>query len=139
MKKQLLIGSTLLIAAFTAFPAVDDHKDHDHGEKTTKHAHDVKPSYGGVVSAVKDVNYELVVKADSIALYVTDHGKSADLAGASAKLTFLSANERLDVTLVPTGDRLEAKGSFKLGTGVKAAAQVSLRGKPAVAVRFSLK
>jgi hypothetical protein len=139
MKKHILIGSTLLVAASAAFSAIGDHKGHEHGEKNVKHAHEVKPSYGGVVSVVKDVNYELVVKPDSIALYVTDRGKTVDLAGASAKLTLLSASERLDVTLVSAGDRLEAKGSFKLGSGVKAAAQVTFRDKSAVAVRFSLK
>jgi len=43
------------------------------------------------------------------------------------------------VTLTPAGERFEAKGNFKLGAGAKVAAQVSLPGKAAVAVRFTLK
>ncbi len=98
-----------------------------------------KPIHGGVVSVVKDVNYELVAKADSIALYVTDHGKAIELTGGTAKLTILSGSERSDVPLTPAGERFEAKGNFKLGAGAKVAAQVSLPGKTAVAVRFTLK
>lgn len=140
MKNHLMLISAGLFAwSSVANSATDEHKDHDHGPKTAAHAHEAKPAYGGVVTVVKDVNYELVAKADSLTLYVTDHGKAVGLTGSTAKLTILSSSERTDVSLVPAGDRLEAKGSFKIGAGTKVAAQVSLQGKPAVAVRFILK
>jgi hypothetical protein len=41
---------------------------HDHG-------HEHKPLHGGVVSEVKDMDYELVAKPDLIQLYLRDHGK----------------------------------------------------------------
>ncbi len=140
MKNHLMLISAGLFAWSSAtLAATDDHKGHDHGPKTASHAHTEKPIHGGVVSVVKDVNYELVAKADSISLYVTDHGKAIELVGGTAKLTILSGGERSDVTLTPAGERFEAKGNFKLGAGAKVAAQVSLPGKAAVAVRFTLK
>lgn len=130
---SLAIGSTSAMAA-------DDHKGHDHAAKAGAHAgHDTKPTHGGVVSVVKDVNYELVAKADTLTLYISDHGKPADLKGASAKLTLLSASDKTDVTLAPAGDRLEAKGSFKVGAGTKVAGHVTLSGGAATSVRFTLK
>ncbi|MBX3624093.1 MAG: hypothetical protein KF892_03690 [Rhizobacter sp.] len=130
---SLALGSTSALA-------VDTHKGHDHGGgKAGSHAHEAKPAYGGVVSVVKDVNYELVAKADTLTLYVSDHGKPVDLKGASAKLTLLSASDKADVTLAPAGDRLEAKGSFKVGAGTKVAGQVTLAGGAATSVRFTLK
>ncbi|MET0333779.1 MAG: hypothetical protein ABW190_05865 [Rhizobacter sp.] len=129
---SLALGSTSVLAA-------DDHKGHAHGEKAGNHAHEAKPAHGGVVSVVKDINYELVAKADTLTLYVSDHGKPVDLKGASAKLTLLTASDKADATLAPAGDRLEAKGTFKVGAGTKVAGQVTLAGGAPTSVRFTLK
>jgi hypothetical protein len=101
--------------------------------------HDDKAKYGGVVSVVKGVNYELVVKKDMLALYVSDHGKPVDLKGASAKVTLLSTAGKTEVDLLSVGDRLEAKGRFELPAGTKALANVTLAGQPSESVRFALK
>lgn len=125
------------LAAITATSrAADDHKGHDHGGTAGDHAHDAKPAHGGVVAVVKDVNYELVAKPESLALFVTDHGQPVDLKGASAKLTLLTGKDRADVTLAAAGDRLETAGSFKVGAGTKVAGQVLLPGKAPASVRF---
>lgn len=140
--KQLITLTSLIAAAALSAPALaaEDHKDHDHsGKAAGAHAHDAKPVHGGVISVVKDVNYELVAKDDVLALYVSDHGKPVDLKGASAKVTLLSASGKNEATLAPTGDRLEAKGSFKAAAGTKALANVVLAGQAPVAVRFTLK
>lgn len=131
MHKPLeLLLATVLTATLPALAiAAGDHKGH---------AHDSKPMHGGVVVAVKDVQYELVVKPDTIALHVSDHGKPLNLAGASAKLTLLSATEKAEVTLSPAGDRLAAPHRFKAGAGSKAIAVVALAGKAPVTVRFTL-
>ena len=93
-----------------AAQATEDHKGRDHVEKAGNHAHAAKPAYCGVVTFVKDVNYELVAKADSIALYVSDHGKPVDLKGASAKVPLLSSVGKTDVALTPAGLPDEANG-----------------------------
>lgn len=102
--------------------------------------HDHKPKYGGVVVEVKEVQYELVAKADVIAIFVEDHGKKVDTKGATAKVTLLSGKDKNEVTLAPAGDnKLEAKGSYNVAKGTKVVAVVTLAGKPAVSVRFTLK
>ena len=142
--KNIPLKSFITIAAMACMPATgfaaDDHQGHDHdNKKGAEHAHDNKARFGGVVSVVKDVNYELVAKPDGLTLYVTDHGRSVDLKGASAKVTLLSASDKSEATLAPAGDKLEGKGSFKVGAGTKAVATVTLPGKPAATAKFTLK
>jgi hypothetical protein len=97
-----------------------------------------KPMQGGVLATVKDVDYELVAKPDVLQLFVRDHGKTVDVSKATAKVTLLSGADKQEVELKPTGDKLEAKGSFKVSPGTKVVAQVNSAGKTASA-RFVLK
>lgn len=142
MKLHQLASAAIAVLAFSAThlaTAADDHKGHSHDDKKgSEHAHDAKPAYGGIVSVIKDVNYELVAKPDTITLYVTDHGKPVDTKNTSATLTLLSAADKSEVKLVPAGgNKLEAKGNFKVEKGTKVVASVTNGGKPQ-SVRFTL-
>ena len=106
---------------------------HAHGE-----AHSHAPQHGGVVVEVKDMDLELVAKPDVLQLYLRDHGKPADVSTASAKVTLLNGTEKQDATLAPAGDRLEAKGSFRVAAGTQALAQVTVGGK-VLSARFEMK
>ena len=128
MKKHALLASIAIALAIPAFAAGEKHD----------HAHEHKPMHGGVVVEVKDMDYELVAKPEAIQLHVRDHGKSADVSKASAKVTLLTGAEKQEVELQPAGDRLQATGSFKVGPGTKAVAVVTVNGKAATA-RFTLK
>ncbi len=128
MNLQFLTASLALAVAGIAHAAGEKHD----------HAHEHKPMHGGVVVEVKDVDYELVAKATTLQLYLRDHGKSADISRASAKVTLLTGTEKQEAELKPAGDKLEATGSFKVGPGTKAVAVVTVNGKPAIA-RFTLK
>lgn len=104
------------------------------------HSHAHAPEHGGIVAEASDVDFELVAKADSLTLYVRDHGKPLPTTGASAKVTLLNGSTKREATLAPAGDnRLEAKGEFQVGPGTKAAALVSLPGRKAISVRFALR
>ena len=125
-----LISTTfalMLMASGVVFAA----DKHDHG-------HEDKPLHGGLVTEIKDMDYELVAKPDVLQLYVRDHGKPVDVSRATAKITLLSGSDKQEVELKPSADRLEAKGSFKVMPGTKAVAQVNLASKAATA-RFVLK
>ena len=124
MKTQALLASIAMALASSAFAAGDKH---DH-----------KPLHGGVVAEVKDMDFELVAKPTAIQLYLRGHGKSPDVSKATAKVTLLTGTEKQEVELKPTGDRLEATGSFKVGPGTKAVAVITVGGKPATA-RFTVK
>ena len=122
------LAALALALAGSAFAADDHHRAGD----------DHKPMHGGVVTATKLMDYELVAKPTVIQLYLRDHGKAANMSKASAKVTLLTGTEKQEVELKPAGDKLEATGSFKVGPGTKAVAVVNVAGRPSTA-RFSLR
>lgn len=125
MKVVRLITALAFAATATAFAAED-------------HSHDTKPLHGGILMVVKDVEYELVAKPDLLQLHLRDHGKAVDVSKASAKLTLLAGTQKQEVELKPSGEKLEAKGSFKVPANTKVVAVVSLAGQSSTA-RFVLK
>jgi hypothetical protein len=140
--KLSTVLSTLFLACFVNLAsAADDHKGHAHNEKPGQaHTHEAKPQHGGVVSVIKDINYELVAKADSITLYVTDHDQPVDTRNASATVTLLSASDKTESKLLPAeGNQLRAQGAFNIQAGTKAVAIVKFGDKPGQSVRFVLK
>lgn len=116
---SLLVASSIVLPVFAA----EDHT----------------PKHGGVVVETKVGDLELVAKADSMVLHVSDHGKAMKLTSGTGKVTVFNGKEKTEAPLALAGDKLEAKGSFKVATGTKVLAEVSLNGKPAVSARFTLK
>jgi hypothetical protein len=126
MKLTNLLTAAALAFASTAFAA-------------DEHSHGAQPQHGGIVSEASDIEFELVAKAGTITVYVRDHGKTLDTQGATGKLTVLTGADKAEGALTPAGDnRLEAKGSFKVGPGTKLVATVNLPGKKPAHVRFAL-
>ena len=136
---SLIAAATLALSLCGLTQAAEEHKGHGHDDKAAAHPHEAKAQHGGVVSVVKDTNYELVARAGEVLLFVTDHGKAVDLSGATAKLTLLSGSKKEELTLVPGKDALQAKSDFAMAAVTKAVAQVSMKGQPTQAVRFSVK
>lgn len=141
MKLSKVIAVLAALGAVHLASAADNHKGHAHDEKPGQtHAHDATPQYGGIVSVVKDINYELVAKADSLTLYVNDHDQPVDTRNASATVTLLSASDKTESNLLPAGgNQLRAQGAFKIQAGTKAVAIVKFGDKPGQSVRFVLK
>ena len=122
---QVLIALAVSISG-TAFAADD-------------HGHEAKPMHGGVTAQAKDVDYELVAKADKLQLFMRDHGKPFDVSGMTAKATLLARSDKQEVQLPPVDGKLEAAGNFKVASGTKAVVAVSKVGKAVASVRFTLK
>lgn len=121
-----LILSLAAVAALTASPVF---AGAGHG-----------PSHGGVAREVKSITYELVARPDSLTLYLSDHGKSIPTRGARAEAVIYAGNDKTTVALAPAGDnRMTARGSFKLGVGVRVMLTVTLAGKQPAKVSFNLK
>ncbi|MDO9387638.1 MAG: hypothetical protein Q7T65_13140 [Thiobacillus sp.] len=117
-----------LVATLNASPALAG-AGHDHG-----------PKYGGVVREVKNVTYELIAKPDSLTLYINDHGKPVSTLGAQADAVIYAGNDKTMVKLDPAGEnRMMAKGSFRVGVGVRVALTTILPGNPPAKVTFNLK
>lgn len=124
MKLIRIIAAFTFAAAGSAFAA----GDHDH-----------KPLHGGIVTEAKSMDVELVAKPEKLQLHLRDHGKPIDVANAKAKVTLLNGQDKQEVELSPSGNRLEASGTFKVSTGTKAIAVINVAGKPPVTARFSVK
>jgi hypothetical protein len=122
---QVLITLAVSISG-TAFAADD-------------HGHEAKPMHGGVTAQAKEVDYELVAKADKLQLFMRDHGKPFDVSGMTAKATLLAGSDKQEVQLQPVDGKLEAAGNFKVASGTKAVVAVSKVGKAVASVRFTLK
>jgi len=120
---RILLG--LLAASVFVLPAT---AADDHG-----------PKHGGVVVDTKAGDLELVAKPELIVIRVSDHGKDMKVTSATGKVTVFNGNDKTEAPLALAGDKLEAKGSFKVGAGTKVLAEVALNGKPAVSARFTLK
>ena len=102
-------------------------------------AEDHAPKHGGVVVETKAGDLELVAKPELVVIHVSDHGKPMKLTSATGKVTVFNGNDKTEAPLALVGDKLEAKGSFKVGAGTKVLTEVSLNGKPTVSARFTLK
>ena len=120
-----IIAAALLLASAIALPA--------------SAAEDHAPKHGGVVVETKAGDLELVAKPELIVIHVSDHGKPMKLTSGSGKVTVFNGNDKTEAPLALVGDKLEAKGSFKLAAGTKVLAEVALNGKPAASARFTLK
>ena len=137
--KNFTIAAVVALALTTAAHAANDHKGHAHDAKASAvHAHEAKAQHGGVVSVVQDMHYELVAKEGEVALYVSDHGKPQNLAGATAALTMLSGSQKQQLDLVPVDNALRAKGAFTVPAGTKAVVWVQLKNQPKTSAKFTL-
>jgi hypothetical protein len=103
-------------------------------------AHGSAPAqHGGIVQTASDLTFELVGGDAGVALYVDDHGRKKSTQGASGQLTVLSAGQKSQAALLPTGEnQLTAKG-LKLAPGAKVVAAVTFADRTSVTVRFTLK
>lgn len=103
------------------------------------HEGDGKPQYGGIIAESAAFQAEMVIKQNTVTIYLTDHGKVLSSKGATGKLTVLSAGKTQSVTLSPAANnQLQATLAEPIKSG-KFVAQISLLGKPAAAVRFEVK
>ena len=100
---------------------------------------DAKAQYGGIVQMVDDQSFELVVRGDSAALYLGDHGEKVPTANMTGKLTVLSGTNKSEAKLEPAGGhKLEAKG-VKITKGDKVIALITSADKKTTSVRFGIK
>lgn len=94
---------------------------------------------GGQLRMVQQYHYELVVKANEVSVYVTDHGgKKFDTRGATGTATLLSGKSKASVKLMPAGDnQMKGSGKFELAPDMKVVVSIALAGQPALQGRFT--
>ena len=102
--------------------------------------HDIPTApHGGQISMVQQYQYELVVKANEVSVYVTDHGgKKIDTRGATGTATLLSGKSKASVKLSPAGDnQMKGSGQFALAPDMKVVVSIALAGQTALQGRFT--
>ena len=125
--KSLTLAATSIFLALLAFgcPAMAS------GDHAARH--------GGIFVETRALDFEIVAKPDTIQVYLADHGKPVKLDGAKGKVTLLNGTEKTEVELAVAGDRLEAKGAFRVQKSTRGIASVTLAGKPGAVARFEVK
>ncbi|HUX31566.1 MAG TPA: hypothetical protein VMV78_13225 [Thiobacillus sp.] len=95
--------------------------------------------HGGQVRMVQQYHYELVVKANEVSVYITDHaGKEIGAQGATGTATILSSKSKASVKLVPAGDnQMKGSGKFELAPDMKVVVSIALPGQTALQGRFT--
>ncbi|MEO6744575.1 MAG: hypothetical protein ABIN08_08855 [Caldimonas sp.] len=73
--------------------------------------------HGGMSLDTKAGDLELVAKSDLIVIHVVDHGKATKLTSATGRGTVYDSSEKTEAPPVLAGDRVEAKGTWKVARG----------------------
>jgi hypothetical protein len=108
---------------------------------TSANAHDHRPKHGGLMKEGAGRVYELVVTPATITVWVTDEGnRPVVTAGTIATLTLIESGSRVEIPLAPAGEnRLAATGTFAVQKGMTALLKVTVNGKEAAPLRYTLK
>lgn len=95
--------------------------------------------HGGQMRMAGAYHFELVVSADALTVYVTDHaGMPVATTGAAGTATVLAGGERASVTLQPAGDdQLRGSGQFVLDPAMRVVLNITLPGQSAQQARFT--
>lgn len=102
----------------------------------------MKPMYNGIMSeAISGSRAELIADGNMIMIYLTSHhGEDIATQGSSGELTLLTGKDKQVLTLLPSGgNAVMVQGQFKLISGTKALAKVTLPGKAVDQFRFEFK
>lgn len=119
--------ATVLVLALTVMtgqPALA------HGEARARH--------GGTAVMANDLGFELVNIPGAVAIYIDDHGKPLAPTGYRGKIAVLTGAAKAEAEMVPTGDRLEARG-LRLAPGARAVATLTLPEGKVITVRFAIR
>jgi hypothetical protein len=95
--------------------------------------------HGGQMRMAGAYHFELVVSADALTVYVTDHaGMPVATTGAAGTATVLAGGKRASVTLQPAGaDQLRGSGQFILDPAMRVVLNITLPGQSAQQARFT--
>ncbi len=95
--------------------------------------------HGGQMRMAGAYHFELVVSADALTVYVSDHaGMPVATGGASGTATVLAGGKRVSVSLQPAGDdQLRGNGQFVLDPAMRVVLNITLPGQGAQQARFT--
>lgn len=105
---------------------------------TDEYLDTVSAPHGGQLRMAGGSHYELVVKADTLQVFVTDHaGIPIPVKDATGSAIVMAGTQKQSVTFQPKGDNLlEGAGKFDPSQPLKAVVNIQLSGQDAQQARF---
>lgn len=105
---------------------------------TDEYLDTVSAPHGGQLRMAGGSHYELVVKADTLQVFVTDHaGTPIPVKDATGSAIVMAGTQTQSVTFQPKGDNLlEGAGKFDPSQPLKAVVNIQLSGQEAQQARF---
>jgi hypothetical protein len=99
-----------------------------------------QPNHGGIVQAVGETWLELVVRGDTVDLYVQDDGDDMPSAGMIGKFTVVNGAAKKEFALAPAGDNKLSGKAAGVAKGSKVLAVLTLDDKKTkVSATFEIK
>ena len=127
MRKRYLLAIISMLSVALLIPATD------------ALAHEVEAGpHGGPVVDARDHHIELVLKADSVTVYVTRDDAPVDLKGASGRAIVLAGKKQSKLTLTPSTDALSSAADISVDSPVTVVVTVNLASEAPLQARFKL-
>jgi hypothetical protein len=124
MRKQLLMVMAMVGTMAVVSPLALSHSDN-------------KPQHGGVVHSKYDLNFELVREADSVSVYVDDHGEPFASNEVTGHIMVLAGGKKSAAALTAAGaGKLTASG-VQIPDGAKVVVTLTDKNKEVMTVRYS--
>ncbi|KKO46032.1 hypothetical protein WG68_06620 [Arsukibacterium ikkense] len=124
MKKQLFMVLAIMSVLILVSPAALSHSD-------------AKPQHGGVLHSKYDLNFELVREADSISLYVDDHGEPVDTTALTGQIMILAGGTRSEAALIAAGAGKLTATAVHIPDGARVVVSLTDTDKKMMTVRYS--
>lgn len=124
MKKQLLTVLAMVGALALFSPVAFSHSD-------------IKPQYGGVVHSKYDLSFELVREADSVSLYVNDHGEPFATDELTGQIMILAGGKKSDAALTTAGTGKLIASGVQIPDGAKVVVTLTTKNNDVMTVRYS--
>jgi len=124
MKKQILTILAMVGAMALFSPVALSHSD-------------IKPQHGGVVHTKYDLSFELVREADSVSLYVDDHGEPFATDELTGQIMVLAGGKKSDAALTAAGTGKLIASGVQIPDGAKVVVTLIGKDKEVMTVRYS--
>ena len=124
MKKQFLMVLAMVGAMTLVSPAALSHSD-------------IKPQHGGVVHSKYDLSFELVREADSVSLFVEDHGEPFATEQLTGQIMVLAGGKKSEVALTTAGVGKLTASALQIPDGAKVVVTLTDKNKDMMTVRYS--
>jgi hypothetical protein len=124
MKKQLFMVLAMIGAMALFSPVALSHSE-------------IKPQHGGVVHSKYDLSFELVREADSVSLYINDHGEPFATDELTGRIMILADAKKSEAALTTSGTGKLMAAGVQIPDGAKVVLTLITKNNEVMTVRYS--